>query len=228
MQRRLRVSGRSVVEGSARLELVDGVALLDPERSVFEAMLAGWERQQRARFLNERGTIAPRVALVRRFAGFTGQYPWEWRPAEAEAFISAVRAGPSGVGVSTARGYEVILRLFCEFVTDVRYEWPAECERRFGSAPQQIFHEWNSIVHVADYEGDPRRRPLSYDEVQALFDAADARVEKIRARGRKGALPAMRDAALLKTVYAFGLFSRVRSMCWRLDFSRLCSSEAVG
>jgi len=41
--------------------------------------------------------------------------------------------------------------------------------------------------------------------VQALFDAADGRVEEIRRRHRKGALPAMRDAAMLKTIYAFGL-----------------------
>ncbi len=51
----------------------------------------------------------------------------------------------------------------------------------------------------------PGRRPLTYDEVQALFDAVDGRVERARGLGRKGALTAMRDAALLKTVYAFGL-----------------------
>jgi hypothetical protein len=50
-------------------------------------------------------------------------------------------------------------------------------------------------VHVTDYEGDPRRRPLTYDEIQALFDAADGHVEDIRARECKGGLAAMRDAA---------------------------------
>ena len=48
-----------------------------------------------------------------------------------------------------------------------------------------------------------QRRPLSYDEVQALFDAADARVGKIRDCGVKGSLGAARDAAVLKTLYAF-------------------------
>jgi site-specific recombinase XerC len=38
-----------------------------------------------------------------------------------------------------------------------------------------------------------------------LFDAADGRIEEIRDLGRKGALTALRDAALLKTVYAYGL-----------------------
>jgi site-specific recombinase XerD len=58
---------------------------------------------------------------------------------------------------------------------------------------------------VVEYEGHPGRRPLTYDEVQALFDALDGRVDDVRARGRKGVRTALRDAALLKTVYAFGL-----------------------
>ncbi|MFE9856392.1 tyrosine-type recombinase/integrase [Streptomyces sp. NPDC005780] len=180
--------------------------MLDPASAVFEAMLSGWARQQRARFLQESQTIAPRIALVRRFAAFSDQYPWEWQPAEAEAFISHLRSGAGRpLAVSTARGYEVVLRLFCAFVTDPRYDWPEECLRRFGRGPQQVFHEWNSIVHVSEFEGNPRRRPLTYDEVQLLFDAADCRVDEIRSKRRKGALAAMRDAALLKAVYAYGL-----------------------
>ena len=56
-----------------------------------------------------------------------------------------------------------------------------KCLEQFGMAPQQILHEWNTIAHVTDYEGQPRRRPLTYDEVQALFDAADGRVEESQA-----------------------------------------------
>src|SRR2546428_7859372 len=110
---------------------------------------------------------------------------------------------------------------------DRRYGWLEVCLERFGDIPQQIFHEDNRVAHVAEYEGRPGRRPLTYDEVQALFDAVDARVEQARTRGRKGALTAMRDAALLKTIYAFGLFSRVRPVCRKLGFSCLCSSQAV-
>jgi hypothetical protein len=88
--------------------------------------------------------------------------------------------------VSTARGYEGALALFMEYVTDPRYGWPAVCGERFGQGPQQIFHEGNTVVHASDFEGQPGRRPFTYEEVQALFDAADARVEEIRRRGRKG------------------------------------------
>ena len=88
---------------------------------------------------------------------------------------------------------------------DARYGWVSACTERFGEVPQAVFHEGNSVLHTAEYEGDPRRRPLTYDEIQALFDAADARPGKIRGQGRKGALGALRDAAVLKTVYAFGV-----------------------
>jgi hypothetical protein len=34
-----------------------GVACLDPAPAVFEAMLAGWEAQQRTRFLGDGGPV---------------------------------------------------------------------------------------------------------------------------------------------------------------------------
>jgi site-specific recombinase XerD len=42
-------------------------------------------------------------------------------------------------------------------------------------------------------------------ECQDLFDAADARAEAIRIGGRKGWVPAFRDATMLKVAYAWGL-----------------------
>lgn len=197
----------SDLEGAAKLVLVDGVVHLDPSTAVFLAMLEGWETQQRARFLNWPGTIKPRLDLVRRFAAFTNEYPWQWQAAEVDAFVDHLRAKARTrpIVVSTARGYQNALRLFMEYVTDARYGWPGVCRDRFGQVPAQILHEWNTVAHVVDYEGQPGRRPLTYDEVQALFDSADARTEGIRARRRKGTVTAMRDAVLLKTIYAFGL-----------------------
>ena len=57
---------------------------------------------------------------------------------------------------------------------------------RFGQAPAQILHEWNSVTHVSEYEGQPGRRPLTYEEVQSLFDAADGRVEEMPGPGPQG------------------------------------------
>jgi site-specific recombinase XerD len=190
--------------GAARFVLAENVRYLDPAPAVFEAMLEGWALQQRTRFLKDT-TVDSRLRLVRRLAGFSNQYPWQWQPTEIEAFFGDLRSGARPIMMSTARGYQNTLRMFMEYVTDTRYEWPQQCHDRFGQIPVQILHEWNSITHVNEYEGDPRRRPLTYDEVQALFDAADSRVEEIRARRRKGALAALRDATVLKTIYAFGL-----------------------
>ncbi len=159
----------------------------------------------------------------------------------SRTFITSRRQGAKSIVVSTAWIYEISLRQFLAFVTDPRYGWPPECRERFGVTPTQLLHESNSIVHVTEHEGNPRRRPLTYDEIHALFDAADARVEQIRAHHRKGATAAMRDAALLKTIYAFGIRRReawgldlaqdasisVKS-CWGRVCSRQCSEQLPG
>ena len=202
--------------GSGQVWSSHGVVHLDPKPAVFEAMLTGWERQQRARFLRE-STIGNRTRLVRRFAEFTNLYPWQWTPAEGEAWISALRSGPKPLRLSTLRSYEVELKMFGEYLRDPRNGWVQECSELFGTVPQEVFHDDNSIVHVGEYEGDPGRRPLTYDEVQTLFDTVDSRVDRIRALHRKGALSAMRDAALLKFCYAYGLRRREAALCDLVD-----------
>jgi divalent metal cation (Fe/Co/Zn/Cd) transporter len=186
-------------------------------------MLEGWARQQRVRFLKA-DTIRRRLELVRRFFAFCGLYPWQWTAGEVESFVDHLRSGPKPIVVSTARGYLADLQMFLDYLTDGRYGWPVVCAQRFGEAPQQVLGEWNTVTHSSEYEGQPGRRPLTYDEVQALFDAADGRVEEIRARGRKGGLAAQRDAALLKMVYAFGLRRRE---VWGLDLADLRRNPKV-
>ena len=80
--------------------------------------------------------------------------------------------------------------------------------------PQQIVDERNLIVHVAEFEAHPGRRPLSRQELQAFFDHCDAQVSGRRALKRKGSLAALRDAALFKTMYGWGLR---RKECAKLD-----------
>lgn len=195
------------IPGSAQLRLVGDVALLNPEGTVFTAMLEGWADQQRARFLRS-ATIQAREGVVRRFAEFTGEYPWQWQADDVDAWFASLNSTSPPTAVSTARGYQGALRLFCSFITDNHYGWKPLCEQRFGSIPVQVLHEWNVITHVSEFEGRQGRRPLSYDEVQALFDAADGRAEQAGKRHRKGACTALRDAAFLKMVYAYGLRRR--------------------
>ena len=63
------------VPGSAGLVLVDGLVHLDQESAVFEAMLAGWSRQQKSRLLSS-STIGTRINLLRRFTSFAESFPW--------------------------------------------------------------------------------------------------------------------------------------------------------
>ncbi|MEV0044841.1 site-specific integrase [Nocardia rhamnosiphila] len=178
---------------------------LDEPVAVFEGMLTGWGNQQQSRLLAST-TIGPRLALVRRFAEFVGSYPWAWTASDVEDFTVSLTSEAGGrLAPATIRGYHLVLRMFCDYLTDPRYEWLRQCRDRFGQIPSQVCHEWNTVAHLADYEGRPGRRPFSYDEVQQLFDYLGNRVERIATSGRKGALAALRDAQMIKTAYAYGL-----------------------
>ncbi|MFI6369034.1 hypothetical protein ACIBG0_40725 [Nocardia sp. NPDC050630] len=158
------------IPGSAGLVLVEGVRHLDEPAAVFEGMLAGWAKQQAARMLGQT-TIDPRIQLVRRFVEFAGSYPWAWTAGDVEEFTVSLTSEAGGwLAVSTIRGYHLTLRMFCDYLTDTCYEWVRQCRDRFGQVPVQVCHEWNSVAHLTDYEGRPGRRPLSYGELQQLFD----------------------------------------------------------
>lgn len=190
--------------GVSPLRRLGNVRALDEKQFVLDAMLSGWSDQQASRALSWQ-TIASRAQVVRRFGEFTGRYPWEWSPGDMEDFTTQAKSRPHPAARSTIRGYHTIIRLFCDYLTDARYEWATECEERFGSTPQQICHEWNTATHLLDYEGRAERRALTYDELEQFFTAVDERVETIVHRGRKGALSALRDAQIFKTIYAYGL-----------------------
>ncbi|MGI9118774.1 MAG: tyrosine-type recombinase/integrase, partial [Acidimicrobiales bacterium] len=69
--------------------LASGVAFLQPEDTVLDAMLDGWVAQQRSRVLAA-STVENRGHTVRRFVRFTNEYPWSWTAADAEAWTSSL------------------------------------------------------------------------------------------------------------------------------------------
>ena len=162
--------------------------------ALFEAMLAAaGAGSSRAARLSPGVRATRRERVVRRFAVFTGSWPWCWTPGQLEAWVAA-----GGWAHSTVRLYQGSLACFLDYVCDPRYGWAAECEARVGARPVQVCHEGNTAVHVADYEGRPERRPLSRIELQSLFDVADEQVGEAARGGRKGWLTAFRDATLVQ------------------------------
>ncbi|RJT91651.1 site-specific integrase [Cryobacterium melibiosiphilum] len=180
------------------------VTAIDPERSMFDAMLDGWERQQFSRGLSA-GTVEHNTGFIRRFELALGEYPWHWTATDVEDFTSSLLSMSPPRAHSTLRGYHQTITTFCDFLTDPRYDWAERCTEAFGTHPVQICHEWNTRAHLSEFEAKPAKRPFSYDELEAFFARADLIVEEIIQKGKKGALSALRDAQLFKTVYAFGL-----------------------
>lgn len=199
----------------------DQVTTLHPEETVFTAMLSGWADQQRSRGLKD-STVMARLAIIRRFRDFTQAYPWQWRVGDVEQFSND--ASSHKLTLATLRNQHGTLRVFCDYITNAHYDWAETCQELFGQVPSQICLPWNTIVHRLDYEADPARRPFSYDELQTFFDTADAKVEALVKAGKKGALGALRDAQLVKTIYAFGLR---RTEAVMLDLTDMHHNPAV-
>jgi integrase len=196
--------------GSARLELVSGVAHLHPEDTMVWAMLSGWSEQQLGGRLCAERTVKVRAAEVRAFIEFSGAYPWDWTARMMDEW-SAHLVGERCRAKSTIRHKQGAVQMFCDYITSPYYDWPAQCESWFGVHPVQICHEWNTVAHLVDYEGDLGRRPFTRQELQAFLDCADARVERASRSRRKGALAAYRDTTMFKTMYGWGL--RINELC---------------
>lgn len=204
--------------GSARLVLLDGIALLRPDEQLFEAMLEGWRNQGLARNL-ARSTVQARERQVRAFQAHAATFPWEWTALHADEWFADLRAVHHCTR-STVRGYQVAVRGFCSFALDPAYGWAEECMRRFGTHPVQIITDVNSAQHVADVESEPAKRPFTRRELQDLFDYADEQVELKRSQGKKGWMAAFRDATIFKTAYGYGTRRTETQMLDVSDFGR--------
>ncbi|OXM54472.1 integrase [Amycolatopsis alba DSM 44262] len=215
-----------VAPGAASLQLVGGVSLLRPEEQVFSAMLAGFANQQLARNL-ARSTVEGREHTVRAFSHYVNAFPWQWSPAMIDEWLGDLRSLRE-LKRSTIRSYSEAVRSFCHFVTDPAYEWTATCEERFGTHPIQVVHEWNTAQHVQASEADAKERAFTRKELHEFFAYADDQVARIRAFGRKGWLPALRDATLFKTAYAFGLRRNETRMLDAADFARNVAGAEFG
>jgi integrase/recombinase XerC len=192
------------VDGALARVFGAGVRPLHFEQALSDAMVAGWCSQQAARYLKPK-TIRANQTGVRAFVKHTGSWPREWRAADVDEYFEDLLSREQRLARSTLRAYQQRLKGFSDYARDRRYPWSAICEREFGRGPGQLFDERNLVAHLDEFQGDPRRRPLTVDELEAFFAACEARIETTRRRGRKGSLQAWRDQALFKIAFGWGL-----------------------
>ncbi len=189
-----------LLSGSATSVLLSGVSYLDLPLRFSARCSMGGRRSSGRGFEGFDGAGSTRSGPPVR--EFSNEYLWQWQLAEVERSSTRCARVIARWRVD-ARGYRT--RCGCSATTS----WtPLRLGHRVrrslrccaGADPARM----EPITHVNEYEGRP-------DDAADLrgspgaFDAADGRAEQIRARGRKGALAALRDAALLKTVYGYGL-----------------------
>ena len=202
--------------GSARLELVAGVALLRPDEQVFDAMLAGWASQQAARNLGF-GTVEKAAGTVRAFAAHAGCSRGSGR--RSWSMSGAPTCGRCGTWPARRCGTTPRRSGCCaRYLTDPAYDWAAECQSRFGTHPVQVCHQWNTAVHAQERvrpgeAGVHPRRAGGVLRLRRRSGGGDP------AGGPQGLVPAFRDATLFKVAYAFGLRRNESRMLDAADFS---------
>lgn len=175
-----------------------------PDRDGFlSEVLTGWKRQQLTRNFVEK-TIKRRQRAVLAFADFTGKFPWEWTPGDADDYFAYLRH-VKGLVQETIRAYQSDISLFCGYATSDQYPWNESCGRMFGSGMSQVITEFNKAHHTQEETMGPVKRAFELDELQEFFDYADEEVERIIRSKVKGGLAAWRDVTALKVCYGWGL-----------------------
>jgi site-specific recombinase XerD len=208
----------SAVPGSVPRLLSDpGVGLFRADERVFGEMLDRWRAQMLARGLTT-DTIKGRCGVVSRFQEYTGEFPWQWRPADVEEFMAELRSRRESISLTTLRSYSNAIAMFCAYLTHPAYGWGELCERTFGDIPTQICFEWNTPRHTTDDAVPARRRAFTVQELQRLFDHQDDLVDREYAAGSKRWLPLLRDSIAFKVCYAYGLRRRELTMLELEDF----------
>ncbi|TDO46085.1 site-specific recombinase XerD [Kribbella sp. VKM Ac-2571] len=193
------------------------VGLFRADERVFDAMLDGWRAQMLARGLTT-STIENRCGLVGRFQQFTGEFPWQWRPADIEDFLAERRSGEKPISLTTLRSDSNSVAMFCSYLTHPAYGWTEFCERTFGDIPSQICFDWNRPKHTTDDAVPVGRRAFTKRELQRFFDYLDDLVDREHAAGSKRWLPVYRDSIAFKLCYAYGLRRRELTMLDLHDF----------
>lgn len=198
-----------------------------PDRDAFlEQVLTGWKRQQFTKNFTEK-TVKRRIASVVGFAEFSGKFPWEWTPRDADDYFAHLR-GVKNLSQETARAYQSDISLFRAYATSDIYQWNETCGRMFGTSMSQVITDLNKAKHTQEATMGPEKRAFDMAELQDFFDLADDEVERILRSRRKGGLAAWRDAVALKVVYGWGLRHDEMRKLDLVDFSRSAKAPYFG
>jgi len=137
------------------------------------------------------------MQVIQRFRSFTGEDPWSWTVGDVDEFFMELRAvrSPSH---STLLAYQNALRLFLGYLDRPGLRMGPGMHGSVRHPPVQVCHEWNTATHVQEASSRARKRPLTRDELQDLFDYANDLVDHARKLGRKGWISAFRTATAIK------------------------------
>jgi len=98
-------------------------------------------------------TIDNRHRVVRRFVGFSGEYPWNWTAVHVDEWSTSLIAEDRRAK-STIRNYQGTIRIFATTSLLRTTTGCRSARSDSGTHPIQICYEWNTSAHLQEYEGD--------------------------------------------------------------------------
>ena len=126
----------------------------------FEAMLAGWARQQKSRLLAD-STVSTRLSLLRRFADLRRVLSVDLESRRRRGLHGSLMSGKAASRTFDDPGLPPdvadVLRLPLPMPAT---SGPTSAATASVRCPSQVCHEWNTVAHLNEYEGNPARRPV--------------------------------------------------------------------
>lgn len=184
--------------------------------TLFDEMLEDYQAHRDARNVKTDVNDAD-INTLRRLRRELDLWPWDWCPAEWEKYQSERLR--SGKALTTRRHEQNVLDGFLRYLNSPDYNWRQRVLAVVGQPlPSAVITEVNRILHVEAKESGSHVRPATRAELQRLFDYLDWVIDDIETSGRKGAVPAYRDATYIKGTYGFGWRRREGALIEDFDF----------
>ena len=207
------------VDNSGRVILVESVTPLHPEEQTVEDMLTGWWNQQLCRNL-QLGTIEQRQADGREIHRLHQRVPVDLDTGDGRRVLRRFTLDPTSHAVDDPKLSNLAETVLCLHQQPRLRLGPAlRATIRNTPRPGVLRMEQRSTRPGQRVDAD--QTGLHQDRTaRVVFDHADTQVETIAGIGRKGWLPAYRDAVMLKIAYSYGLrFNELRHL-QTVDFAR--------
>lgn len=199
------LSSPRVLSPEDRIDLI----LPAEDFKLFQEMVDGYRMRRIGSNNHTEDSVRSSLKSVYDMVCTVGKPPWEWEEDDFDVWTYDIfknrRDGKEGtLAASSQRSHQVNIKGFLDYICQIQ-KFQNLVLQRYGLRMRQICHSGNMMPHVVEREMDVPRRHLTHEEIVDFFSAIDEAIREALTFGSKAAYPFMRDKAMFKTIYSYGL-----------------------